>query len=328
MSLKFNITSAILLATISLNSVAGLGIPDNIDDFQIQPLVRGSFPRTPCLTVTSPVNGSALIIQDCTTLESQRGFRVVSGGSTTGAGLPGSILVFNNFCLEVAGGSTASGTKVEANSCDPSNNNQAWQWNSNGTINWAGTNKCLDLTNGNLTNGNQMQIWTCIEGNQNQIWSANGLANPLDEVSLNSNPNLCMAANSSANGSPVFITDCSDASSRKVWSVPQVGHGNSGSYQLSFGTDGAGPIKCLDVTDGQVVPGTKLQLWDCTTGNANQFFTPTTVIRWEITGLVGGLCVDLTDGIQTKGNQLQMWNCTTGDTNQIWNDVEPPQSAT
>ena len=146
---------------------------------------------------------------------------------------------------------------------------------------------------------------------------------PLDEVSLSSNrkfifhsrcaslflnrlllANLCMAANSSVNGSPVFITDCSDTSSRKVWSVPQIGHDNSGTYQLSFGVDGGGPVKCLDVTDGQVVPGTKLQLWDCTPDNANQFFTPTTVIRWDITGLVGGLCVDLTDGIQTKGNQV------------------------
>ena len=83
----------------------------------------------------------------------------MSGGSTTGAGLPGPIIIFNNFCLEVAGGNTAPGTEVEANSCDPSNTNQAWQWNSNGTVNWAGTNQCLDLTNGNLTNGNQVSSY-------------------------------------------------------------------------------------------------------------------------------------------------------------------------
>ncbi len=149
-----------------------------------------------------------------------------------------------------------------------------------------------------------------------------GLYSPLDEVSLSSNrkfifiprvphrflnsillANLCMAANSSVNGSPVFITDCSDTSSRKVWSVPQIGHDNSGTYQLSFGVDGGGPVKCLDVTDGQVVPGAKLQLWDCLPDRQN-FFTPTTVIRLETTGLVGELCVDLTDGIQTKGNQV------------------------
>ena len=116
--------------------------------------------------------------------------------------------------------------------------------------------------------------------------------------------NLCMGANSSANGSPVFITDCSDTSALKVWELPQIGHGNSGTYRLAFGADGGAPVKCLDVTDGQAVPGTKLQLWDCTPGDENQFFIPTGVIRWEGTGLLGALCVDLTNGIQTKGNQL------------------------
>lgn len=82
----------------------------------------------------------------------------MNGGATTGAGIAGPITIFTHFCLEVTGGNTASGTKVEVNSCDPNNpnQNQVWQWNSNGTINWAGTNKCLDLTNGNLTNGNQV----------------------------------------------------------------------------------------------------------------------------------------------------------------------------
>lgn len=116
-----------------------------------------------------------------------------------------------------------------------------------------------------------------------------------------------MGANSSANGSPVFITPCSDTTSRKVWTLPQIGHGNSGTYQLAFGPDGTAPIKCLDVTDGVVAPGTKLQLWDCTKGNENQFFIPTGTIRWEITGLLGALCVDLTDGIQNKGNQVIYW---------------------
>ena len=113
-----------------------------------------------------------------------------------------------------------------------------------------------------------------------------------------------MGANSSANGSPVFITDCSDTSALKVWELPQIGHGNSGTYRLTFGADGGAPVKCLDVTDGQAVPGTKLQLWDCTPGDENQFFIPTGVIRWEGTGLLGALCVDLTNGIQTKGNQV------------------------
>jgi hypothetical protein len=115
---------------------------------------------------------------------------------------------------------------------------------------------------------------------------------------------LCMGANSSTNGSPVFITSCSDTTSRKVWTLPEIGHGNSGSYQLAFGPDGTAPMKCLTAADGVAAPGTKLQLWDCIAGSASQFFLPTSFIRWEGTNAAQGLCVDLTNGITTAGNQV------------------------
>ncbi|KAF8963396.1 ricin B lectin domain-containing protein [Flammula alnicola] len=293
---------------------------------QIQPITRGSFPRTPCLTVFPAANGSAVLINDCSTSTEQRGFQVVEGGATSGEGTPGPIEVFNTFCLEVTGGANVSGTKIEINSCVAGDPNQLWEWNSDGTVVWSGTNKCLDLTNGDLDNGNQIQIWTCTAGNINQQWTANPLVNPISEVVNAAQPELCMAADSSENGAPVFITSCSDTTALKVWIVPQIGHGNSGSYKLAFGPDGSAPIKCLDLTDGNTTPGTKLQLWDCV-GNENQSWLPTGIIRWQGTGLLNPMCVDLTDGITTRGNPLQIWNCTAGNSNQFWNDVAPPQTA-
>ncbi|KAF8963350.1 ricin B lectin domain-containing protein [Flammula alnicola] len=310
---------------------------------QIQPITRGPFPRTPCLTVLFPAaNGSALIINDCTTSSQERGFQVVEGGATTvGKGTPGPIEIFNTFCLEVTGGADVSGTKVEINRCVTGDPNQLWEWNSDATVVWSGTDKCLDLTNGDLDNGNQIQIWTCTAGNPNQQWTANTLANCIalypglsmpDNVIIFSyliqvKPQFCMAADSSENGAPVFITSCDDTTALKIWSVPQVGHGNSGSYKLAFGPDGSAPIKCLDLTDGNTTPGTKLQLWDCV-GNLNQDWTPgpTDTIRWEGSGVNDSLCVDLTDGITTRGNQLQVWTCTAENTNQLWNDTAPPQN--
>lgn len=128
------------------------------DFLQLQPTTRGSFPRTPCITVFAAANGSAVVINDCSASTEQRGWQVVAGGSTTGAGTPTAIKIFNTFCLEVTGGVNASGTKVEINSCVDGNPNQLWQWNSNGTVQWVGTNKCLDLTNGDLDNGNQVSF--------------------------------------------------------------------------------------------------------------------------------------------------------------------------
>ncbi|KAF8951904.1 ricin B lectin domain-containing protein [Flammula alnicola] len=317
------------LSAVTAAAAVRAALPPANQVVQIQPITRGSFPRTPCLTVLYPAaNGSALIINDCSTLTQERGFQVVEGGATSGEGTPGPIEIFNTFCLEVTGGADVSGTKVEINRCVTGDPNQLWEWNSDATVVWSGTDKCLDLTNGNLNNGNQIQIWTCTAGNINQQWTANTLANPISEVVIAAQPDFCMAADSSENGAPVFITSCNDTTALKVWSVPQVGHGNSGSYKLAFGPDGSAPIKCLDLTDGNTNPGTKLQLWDCVE-NLNQYWTPgpTDTILWEGSGEGDLLCVDLTDGITTRGNPLQVWTCTAGNTNQLWNDTAPPQTA-
>jgi hypothetical protein len=96
----------------------------------------------------------------------------------------------------VTGDVNQAGTKVEINSCVAGDANQSWQWNADGTVQWAGTDKCLDLTNGDLDNGNQvsssflidalfacwficdwkLQIATCVAGDQNQQWTSNALA--------------------------------------------------------------------------------------------------------------------------------------------------------
>ncbi|KAF8166525.1 ricin B lectin domain-containing protein [Pholiota molesta] len=304
-------------------AVAGAraAIPAAGEFVQLQPTTSGSFPRTPCITVFAAANGSAVVINDCSASTQQRGWNVVGGGGT-----PTQIQIFNTFCMEVTGDVNQAGSKVEINSCVAGDANQLWQWNADGTVQWAGTDKCLDLTNGDLDNGNQLQISTCVAGDQNQQWTSNALANPANEVVLGSDNSLCMGANSSTNGAPVFITPCSDTTSRKVWTLPQIGHGNSGTYRLAFGPDGTAPVKCLTVAGGVAAAGTKLELSDCVAGDESQFFIPTGTIRWEGTGLADPLCVDLTDGITNAGNQLQISNCT-GDSNQIWQDVAPPQTA-
>lgn len=38
--------------------------------------------------------------------------------------------------------------------------------------------------------------------------------------------------------------------------------------------------KCLDVTNGLTVDGTKLQIWTCTSGNTNQQFYYTVCLRF------------------------------------------------
>jgi hypothetical protein len=58
---------------------------------------------------------------------------------------------------------------------------------------------------------------------------------------------------------------------------------------------------CLDVTGGSAANGTPLQIWTCTEGDTNQFWTLSgSIIRWE------GSCLDLTDGSTTDGNVVRL----------------------
>ncbi|KAJ6539760.1 ricin B lectin domain-containing protein [Mycena capillaripes] len=85
------------------------------------------------------------------------------------APLTGQIKTFGDKCLDVTGGSTANGVKLQIWTCAAGNTNQMFTVNRQ-TVEWKGTGKCLDLTNGNSTIGNPIQLWDCDATNKNQEW--------------------------------------------------------------------------------------------------------------------------------------------------------------
>ncbi|KAJ7725250.1 hypothetical protein B0H14DRAFT_3002972 [Mycena olivaceomarginata] len=93
-----------------------------------------------------------------------------SGGSTsqnwTISG--GNLKLFGTKCLDVTGGSTTNGNKLQVWTCASGNTNQLWTVSGN-TIQWTSHSSCLDLTDGSVTNGNPIQIWAC-SGGPNQQW--------------------------------------------------------------------------------------------------------------------------------------------------------------
>ncbi|PFH48479.1 carbohydrate-binding module family 13 protein [Amanita thiersii Skay4041] len=117
------------------------------------------------------------------------------------------------------------------------------------------------------------------------------------------NNGKCLTAASNANGAAVTIQSCTGTDSQH-WVF-------SGGSVIAFGD------KCLDVTEGQNVDGTKLQIWTCGTGNQNQqwFYTGDNRLAWTN----HGKCMDLTSGNQSDGNRIQIWSCTNNNANQIWN---------
>ncbi|KAJ7703936.1 ricin B lectin domain-containing protein [Mycena rosella] len=125
-----------------------------------------------CIAAASDVDGAEVTLVGCLNSDFHTTF---PNGNITWllpvAPLTGSLMTFNNKCLDVPNGSTANGVKLQIWTCAAGNTNQMFQ-NHNGQIEWSGMGKCLDLTDGESVNGNPIQLWDCAAPttNPNQDW--------------------------------------------------------------------------------------------------------------------------------------------------------------
>ena len=81
----------------------------------------------------------------------------------------GSTLHVQGKCLDISGGGTANGTKVQLWDCN-NTGAQVWIPQSNGSYWNPQSNRCLDDPNGSTTAGTQVQIWDC-NGTGAQNWT-------------------------------------------------------------------------------------------------------------------------------------------------------------
>lgn len=79
----------------------------------------------------------------------------------------GTITDFTGLCLDVQGGSAASGTPIQLWDCN-GNGWQTWTYQSGSFVGWAG--KCLDVRWAGTANGTPVQLWDC-NGTPAQQWS-------------------------------------------------------------------------------------------------------------------------------------------------------------
>jgi hypothetical protein len=132
-------------------------------------------------------------------------------------------------CIEVAGGSTVNGTKIQLATCN-SDNKQKWtplfaegaaKTIQPGTefsfINFKlGTSQCLDVASSGILNGTAVHYWHC-NGTGAQIWKMgpnNSLVNP------NSGKCLDTTGGGSSDGTQLVINECNGSASQR-WALPQ-----------------------------------------------------------------------------------------------------------
>jgi hypothetical protein len=134
----------------------------------------------------------------------------------------------------------------------------------------------------------------------------------------------CISGGSNQDGAPAVIHNCNneDAVMHTI-DLDVSDTQDVGPQQVQFfnGT------KCLDLTNGVRMTGTKLQMWTCDIAgqNPNQLWTARADRTLQLAG--SNLCVDITDGNINDNNQLQVWTCDSQNTNQIFLASPPANTA-
>jgi type 1 glutamine amidotransferase len=138
-----------------------------------------------------------------------RNIRIKELGGTTPR--TGPITGSSGKCVDVAGGNSADGTKIQLLTC---NRGTSQQWTVSGTTLRA-LNKCMGVAGGSTANGAQVQLSTCNgSGGQNWAAGANGSL-------VNSQSGKCLDANggSSADGTQLIIWTCHGGTNQR-WTIP------------------------------------------------------------------------------------------------------------
>jgi hypothetical protein len=134
------------------------------------------------------------------------------GGGGSGTGGTGPIVGLDGKCLDVAGGNSADGTKIQLYTCNTSAA-QNWTVTPDSTIKSLG--KCLDVAGGATGNGTLVQLYTC-NNSAAQNWSAQA-----DGTVRNPQSGRCLdvSEHNSADGQQIHIWDCLAAANQK-WTLP------------------------------------------------------------------------------------------------------------
>nr|WP_238419726.1 lectin [Streptomyces taklimakanensis] len=191
--------------------------------------VRAGSPSGTLLgTATVPVTGGWEVFQDVTApldggpSGSTSLHLVFKGGSgslfdvdefafTTSA-RSGEVRGVNGKCLDVDGGGTADGTRVQLWSC---NGTGAQQWTLPGDGTLRALGKCLDVSGGGTADGTRVQLWSC-NGTGAQRWAPQP-----DGTVRNPQSGKCLDASGSTwnDGTPVHLWTC-HTGPNQTWTLP------------------------------------------------------------------------------------------------------------
>lgn len=123
----------------------------------------------------------------------------------------GPIVGLGGTCVDVEGGGTADGTKVQLWECQ---DGAGQTWTRSG-VTWRSLGKCLDVAGAGTADGTTVRLWSC-NGTAAQEWVPGA-----DGSLVNPHSGKCLDAtgNSSANGTQLIIWPCHGGANQR-WTLP------------------------------------------------------------------------------------------------------------
>jgi hypothetical protein len=213
-------------------------------------------------------------------------------------------------CLDVENGSDMPRTPVILYDCSGSPN-QLWQFDADGTVRPSFDNsECLDVSGGTSADGTLLDISPCNSpATANQTWDM------LPDGTIETIGGKCLddPNSNTTDGTQLEIWDChSPVSGNQSASFSGTKPTALSSPQM-IEVDG----KCLNVSGGNIAPGTSVITWECR-GTSNELW------HFESDGTVRPAvdttkCLDVESGSATNGTTLDIWPCNSPTSpNQTW----------
>jgi hypothetical protein len=240
-------------------------------------------------------------------------------------------------CVDNPGGQTASGVNLQVWDCINGDVWQQWTISANSFTGAAmfknvGSGKCFD-DSGYLAAGATPVIRDCDQSNTHQQWRMTGgywkpgtstLLLIYDAYVLladDGQNNLALDSGSNyANGALLHLASAPDTDINDQMHILPGTAPNT--FIIKF--VGGNSNKCLDNPGGQTANGTKLQVWDCDGGTAQNWYISMlpSFGGLQFKNQYSGRCLDSTgfNGTEARANgtQMQVYDCNSSSPAQNW----------
>ncbi|WP_405562008.1 ricin-type beta-trefoil lectin domain protein [Streptomyces sp. NBC_01180] len=189
-------------------------------------------------------------------------------------------------CLDIAGGNSAPGTRLQLATCN-GGGYQNWVRQGNGSLENPTSGRCIDSPSGATANGTRLQIWDCNGADAQEFAIGTPIYGPGGKC-------VDVAGDDTGgDGTAVQLWDCQQATSLdQKWAW-------SGQTLHTLG-------KCLDIAGGVNANGTKLQLATCNNSGYQNWVTNP---NGSISNPTTGRCIDSPSGATANGTRLQIYDC-------------------